>query len=113
MNLSDFCDGGFEELGDVEDGRDDDDGDDIVDDSPPGVGALDRVVVLDGLRDSQVPLQGQDHGHKDGRQNSNALQLIPKIKQTKEVMTSQRWTTNIDAPRTNKNKIYFRCYFRF
>jgi len=103
LHLDDFH---LEELGHVEDGGQDDDRDDVVHHASPMRGALmdvikdvnylmivhlDGVVVLDGLSDGQVALQGQDHGHEDGGQDGDALKLVAK----KDKITYVQFTLDI------------------
>jgi hypothetical protein len=70
----------FEELGDVEEDREDDDRHDVGEDDPsPWVDALALVVVLDRPPDSPVPLQGQRDRDVDGAAEDEVVKRIEAV----------------------------------
>ena len=71
----DLFDLGLEELGDVEEYGEDDNGDDVAGHSAPRVGPVHDVVVLDGPPDGAVTLQGQHHRDVDARAQDHVVEL--------------------------------------
>ena len=62
-----------------------DDRNNVMNDSPPRIGPLDRIVVLNGLGHGQAPLQGQDNCSKNRRDNGHGLQLVQKVGESVDV----------------------------
>ena len=56
-----------------------------MNDSPPRIGPLNRIVVLNGLCHGQAPLQGQDNCSKNRRDNGHGLQLVQKVGESVDV----------------------------
>ena len=69
----------LEELGDVEDDGEGDDGEEVAGDPAPGVDALAAVVVLDGPPDGAVALEGEGDGGVDGAAEDEVVELVEEV----------------------------------